>query len=86
MTIPAILDEKHGPMERSRFSKDLIVYTLGQVETRNVVGDFCRQLDVSKVTLHSGKKIFAHRVRGLRQVRPGGRENRGLKKLVLDLA
>jgi len=53
MTASAVLDERNGPMKRSQFSEEQIVYAIRQAEVGTPVGDVCRQLGVNDATFYA---------------------------------
>jgi putative transposase len=87
MAASAVLDERSGPMKRSKFSEEQIVYAIRQAESGTPVGDLCRQLGVSDATFYAWKKKYAHLgVSELRRLRQLEEENSRLKRLVADLS
>lgn len=50
MTAPAVLDERSGPMKRSKFSHEQIVYDIRPAESGPPIGDLCQQLGVNETT------------------------------------
>jgi putative transposase len=87
MAALAVLDERSGPMKRSKFSEEQIVYAIRQAEAGTPVGDLCRQLGVSDATFYAWKKKYAHLgVSELRRLRQLEEENSRLKRLVADLS
>jgi putative transposase len=87
MAASAVLDERSGPMKRSKFSEEQIVYAIRQAEGGTPVGDLCRQLGVSDATVYAWKKKYAHLgVSELRRLRQLEEENSRLKRLVADLS
>jgi len=87
MAASAVLDERSGPMKRSKFSEEQIVYAIRQAESGTPVGDLCRQLGVSDATFYTWKKKYAHLgVSELRRLRQVEEENARLKRLVADLS
>jgi transposase-like protein len=60
MLASTVLLERRGPMKRSRFSEEQVVYALRQVEASTSVSDLCRQLEVAAVNLlRVGKEVRA---------------------------
>jgi putative transposase len=88
MAASAVLDERSGPMKRSKFSEEQIVYALGQAESGTSIGDVCRQLGIVEQTFYAWKKKYAHLgVSELRRLRQLEEENHRLKRrLVADLS
>jgi putative transposase len=87
MTASAVLDERSGPMKRSKFSEEQIVYALRKAEPGTPVGDLCRQLGVSDATFYAWKQKYAQLgVSELRRLRLLEEENSRLKRLVADLS
>jgi putative transposase len=87
MMASAVLYEGSGPMKRSTFSEEQIVYAIRQAESGNPVGNLCRQLGVSDATFYAWKKEYAHLgVSELRRLRQLEEENSRLKRLVADLS
>ena len=87
MVASAVLDERSGPLKRSRFSEEQIVYAIRQADAGTPVGDLCRQLGVSDATFYAWKKKYAHLgVSELRRLRQLEEENSRLKRLVADLS
>jgi putative transposase len=87
MAASAVLDERSGPMKRSKFSEEQIVYAIRQAEAGTPVGDLCRLLGVSDATFYTWKKKYAHLgVSDLRRLRQVEEENARLKRLVADLS
>src|SRR5712692_7604932 len=87
MAASAVPHERSGPMKRSKFSEEQIVYTIRQAEAGTPVGDLCRQLGVSDATFYAWKKKYAHLgVSELRRLRQLEEENIRLKRLVADLS
>src|SRR6478735_3227942 len=87
MTASAVPYERSGPMKRSRFSEEQIVYAIRQAESGTPVGDLCRQLGVSDATFYAWKKKYAHLgVSELRRLRQVEEENSRLKRLVADIS
>src|SRR5512146_1619944 len=87
MMASTVLDERSGPMKRSRFSEEQIVYAIRQAESGTPIGDLCRQLGVSEATFYAWKKKYAHLgVSELRRLRQVEGENSRLKRLVADLS
>ena len=83
----AVPCERSGPMKRSKFSEEQIVYAIRQPESGTPVGDLCRQLGVSDATFYAWKKKYAHLgVSELRRLRQLEEENSRLKRLVAGLA
>jgi putative transposase len=50
MAASVVLDERSGPMKRSKFSEEQIIGAIRQAEAGTSVGDLCRQLGVSDTT------------------------------------
>jgi putative transposase len=87
MTASAVLTERSGPMKRSKFSEEQIVYAIRQADAGIPVGDLCWQLGVSDATFYAWKKKYAHLgVSELRRLRQLEEENNRLKRLVADLS
>jgi putative transposase len=74
-------------MKTSKFTEELIVYALRQVEGGEAVVDVCRKLGISQHTFYSWKKKYSglgsSELRRMRQLED---ENRKLKRLVADLS
>ena len=76
-----------GPMKRSKFAEEQIVYALRQAEAGTPIGDLCRQLGIAEQTFYAWKKKYAHLgVSELRRLRQLEEENSRLKRLVADLS
>src|SRR5207247_6111752 len=87
MTASAVLDERSGPMKRTKFSEEQIGYAIRQADAGTPVGDLCRQLGVSDATFYAWRKKYAHLgVSELRRLRQLEEENNRLKRLVADLS
>jgi putative transposase len=87
MAASVVLDERSGPMKRSKFSEEQVVYAIRQADAGTPVGDLCRQLGVSDATFYAWKKKYAHLgVSELRRLRQLEEENSRLKRLVADLS
>jgi putative transposase len=85
MAASAVLDERSGPMKRSKFSEEQIVYAIRQADAGTPIGDLCRQLGGSDATFYAWKKKYAHLgVSELRRLRQLEEENSRLKRLVAD--
>ena len=79
--------QQAGPVKRSKFSEEQVVYALRQEEAGTAVDDVCRQLGVSRATFYAWKKKYAHLgVSELRRLRQFEEENTRLKRLVADLS
>ncbi|ULA66862.1 MAG: hypothetical protein LZF62_140164, partial [Nitrospira sp.] len=75
-------DERSGPMKRSKFSEEQIVYALRQAESGTPIGDLCRQYGIAEQTFYAWKKKYAHLgVTELRRLRQLEEENSRLKRL-----
>jgi len=59
MAASAVLGERSGPMQRSKYSEEQIVYALRQVEIAAPISDLCRQLGVVEQTFYACKKKYA---------------------------
>ena len=72
MPASAVLGERSGPMKRSKFSEEQIVYAIRQADEGTPGGDLCRQLGVSDATFYAWKKRDGHlgasELRRLRQL------------------
>src|SRR6267143_2459140 len=87
MAASAVSHERSGPMKRSKFSEEQIVYAIRQAGAGTPVGNLCRQLGVSDATFYAWKKKYAHLgVSELRRLRQLEEENNRLKRLVADLS
>ena len=87
MVASVVLEESSGPMKRSKFLEEQIVYVIRQAEAGTPVGDLCRQLGVSDATFYAWKKKYAYRGESeLRRLRQLEEENSRLKRLVADLS
>ena len=87
MAASAVTHERSGPMTRSTFSEEQIVYAIREAEAGTPVGDLCRQLGVSNATFYAWRKKYAHLgVSELRRLRQLEEENSRLKRLVADLS
>jgi putative transposase len=53
MATSAVLDKRSGPMQRSKFSEEQIVYTIRPTDAGIPVGDLHRQLGVSDATFYA---------------------------------
>ena len=74
-------------MKRSKFSEEQMIYAICQAESGTPVGDLCRQLGVSDVTIYTWKRKYAHLgVSELRRLRQVEEANSRLKQLVADLS
>ena len=60
MVASAVMHERSGPMKRSKFSEEQIVYAIRQAEAGTPVDDLCRQLGVGDATFYAWKKRYAH--------------------------
>jgi len=79
--------ERSGPLQRSKFSEEQIVYAIRQAESGTPIGDVCRQLGIAEQTFYAWKKNYAHLgVSELRRLRQLEEENSRLKRLVTDLS
>ena len=61
MTASAVLDERSGPMTRSKLYEAQILYAIRQAEAGIPAGDLCRQLGVSDATFSAWKAKHAPR-------------------------
>ena len=68
-------------MKRSKVSEEQIVYAIRQADAGTLVGDLCRQLEVSDATFYAWKKKYAHLgVSELRRLRQLEDENSRLNR------
>jgi len=87
MAAPVVLEESSGPMKRSKFSEEQIVYAIRQADAGTPVGDLCRQLGVSDATFYAWKKKYSYLGESeLRRLRQLEEENSRLKRLAADLS
>src|SRR5712692_9461184 len=87
MAASAVSHERSGPMKRSKFSEEQIMYAIRQAEAGTSIGDLCRQFGVSDAAFYAWKKKYAHLgVSELRRLRQLEEENNRLKRLVADLS
>ena len=56
MAASVVHDETSGPMKRSKFSEEQIVYALGYLLRLGAVGDLGQQLSVNDATFYALKK------------------------------
>ena len=74
-------------MRKSRFTEEQVTLALRQAEGGTLVGEICRQLEITETTFYRWKKKYGGlgvpELRELRQLRD---ENRKLKQLVADLS
>ena len=56
MAASAVSHERSGPIKRSKFSEEQIVYAIRQVEAGTPVDDLCRQPGVSDATFYAWGK------------------------------
>lgn len=57
MVVSVIPCERSGPIKRSKFSEEQIVYAIRQAEAGTPVGDLCLQLGVSDATFYAWEKM-----------------------------
>ncbi len=87
MAASTVLDERNGPIKRSKFSEEQIVYALRQAESGPPIGNLCRQYGIADQTFYAWKMKYAHLgVTELRRLRQLEEENSRLKRLVADLS